>query len=171
MLCVTLVGVCVCVCRAIVSRVAASELDYMIDQLISKKVSNRPLHTQHTLHTLTQDPRFMEFLGNLCVCAGRPIPATQSKSTPHSTPTRPLHPTHYTEAILDNLVDAHGRDVFYRLEVGVSSQRPDATPTSIYLQVPGQKEWRELTSVAGKVGVKVCTPLLTFDPIGGRANR
>lgn len=26
-----------------------------------------------------QDPRFMNFLGNLCVCAGTPIPATQSE--------------------------------------------------------------------------------------------
>ncbi len=30
----------VCLYRAIVSRVAASELDYMIDQLISQKVSH-----------------------------------------------------------------------------------------------------------------------------------
>ncbi len=50
---------------AIVSRVAATELGYMIDQLISQ-----------------QDPRFMQFLGNLCVCAGRPIPLTQSKPHP-----------------------------------------------------------------------------------------
>ncbi len=106
-----------------------------------------------------------------CVCVPdalyQPLRVSpHAHSTTHSTTHTP-----HTEAILDNLVGAHGEEVFYRLEVGVSSQRPDATPTSIYLQVPGEKEWRELTSVAGKVGVKVRTHFLTFDPIGGRANR
>ena len=28
---------------------------------------------------MMQDPRFMDFLGNLCVCESRAIPSTQSK--------------------------------------------------------------------------------------------
>lgn len=54
---------------------------------------------------------------------------------------------------MDNLAVAHGTEVFYKLEVGISDERPDATPTGIYLQVPGTKEWRDLVFVADKVTV------------------
>ncbi len=129
-------------------------------------------HTPTLHHTHTRPHRTLGSWSSLatCVCVPGDLyqPLRVSPLPTTHTHTRPLHTL--TGVILDNLVVAYGREVFYRLEVGVSSERPDATPTGIYLQVPGQKEWSDLTLVAGKVGVKMRTPILTFDPIGGRAN-
>lgn len=73
-------------CSAIVSKMAETEIDYMIEQLVETKVRavlcNTAVITQPGVHIINvispQDPRFMDFLGNLCVCEGRAIPSTQS---------------------------------------------------------------------------------------------
>ena len=60
---------------------------------------------------------------------------------------------------MTNLISCHGDDVFYRLEVGRSAQRPDASPSAVYMKSPGSKEWRDLTELAGKVsrcGLMMC---------------
>lgn len=49
--------------RAIVSKMASSEIDFMLERLKE-----------------TCDPRFLLFLSNLCVCNDRPIPSTQSRT-------------------------------------------------------------------------------------------
>ena len=46
--------------RAIVSKMASAEINFMLRKLV-----------------LTRDSRFLLFLSNLCVCDGRPIPSTQ----------------------------------------------------------------------------------------------
>ena len=73
-------------CSAIVSKMAETEIDYMIEQLVETKVRVVLCYiaatTRPGVHIITsvssQDPRFMDFLGNLCVCEGRAIPLTQS---------------------------------------------------------------------------------------------
>ena len=47
--------------RVIVSKMAASEIDFVVQQLVK-----------------TRDSRFLQFLSNLCVCNDKPIPSTQS---------------------------------------------------------------------------------------------
>ncbi|XP_019851941.1 PREDICTED: inositol 1,4,5-trisphosphate receptor type 3-like [Amphimedon queenslandica] len=65
----------------IVSTMADTQMSNMIKQFVE-----------------TQDPRFLEFLSSLCVCADRPIPSTQIR-------------------LLNELVRPHGRDIFLQTEV------------------------------------------------------
>ena len=72
-----------CICSAIVSKMAETEIDYMIQLLVETKVRIYIfflLVCEHVcVYDVLQDPRFMDFLGNLCVCESRAIPSTQSK--------------------------------------------------------------------------------------------
>ena len=43
------------------------------------------------------------------------------------------------------------QEVFYRLEVGVSRERPDAEYDGIYVGLPKSDEWRSLEQIASKV--------------------
>ena len=65
---------------------AETEIDYMIQQLVETKVRIYIFSVcEHLVceyvcvYDVLQDPRFMDFLGNLCVCESRAIPSTQSK--------------------------------------------------------------------------------------------
>lgn len=60
----------------------SSEIDNVIHLLIKTKVSGYIMlcNWYQPLNINTyQDPRFMDFLGNLCVCDGWAIPSTQSE--------------------------------------------------------------------------------------------
>ena len=79
-----LLYVCVCYNSAIVSRMAKTQMDKMIDQLIKEKVKLYDMkvlcQSFFLFHwQMQQDSRFLNFLSSLCVCSGRPIPSTQSK--------------------------------------------------------------------------------------------
>lgn len=80
-------------CSAIVSKMDEDEIDYMIKQLVDPKFETKvrvvlcntaTVYNNVAVHIIIitsvplQDPRFMDFLGNLCVCEGRAIPSTQS---------------------------------------------------------------------------------------------
>ena len=66
---------------AIVSKMAESEIDFMLQQLVA-----------------TRDPRFLQFLSNLCVCNDRPIPSTQSMPPP---------PPHSPSSLIPSLLSCH----------------------------------------------------------------
>ena len=129
---------------------------------------------------LIQDPRFMDFLGNLCVCEGRAIPSTQSKpllrqchlsiiislvlQTPSYTSwcMRMVRYIVHTCCTADS--DTHytllslSQKVFYLTAVGGSSQYPSGRRDEVYVRSPGGTEWKLLTEVVQKV--PLCYPYL-----------
>ncbi|XP_019861438.1 PREDICTED: uncharacterized protein LOC100634093 isoform X2 [Amphimedon queenslandica] len=75
----------------IVSRMADTQLGHMIEQFVK-----------------TEDPRFLDFLGSLCVCSDRPIPSTQSRLL------HELIERHGNEKLLRTKLDkANGQIYFY----------------------------------------------------------
>ena len=65
-----------------------------------------------------------------------------------------------THCLLTFVPSVSLQEVFYKLEVGMSSERPDAQTEGIYVQPPGSREWRNLTDVAKVVSYFI---MLTFD--------
>ena len=65
-----------------------------------------------------------------------------------------------THCLLTFVPSVSLQEVFYKLEVGMSSERPNAQTEGIYVQPPGSREWRNLTDVAKVVSYFI---MLTFD--------
>ena len=58
-------------------------------------------------------------------------------------------------AILDNLVKAHGKSVFFRLEVGGTDFCPDGKEGVVYFRRPGSSHWQPLLNIASRVSLSL----------------
>jgi len=67
-------------CSLIVSKYGENQIDVSIQKLLQSKVEiKKKLYCQSKYIHTTQDSRFFDKLGVLCVCNDRPIPEKQSR--------------------------------------------------------------------------------------------
>lgn len=58
--------------------------------------------------------------------------------------------------ILEKLVRAHGKSVFFRMEVGGSDFYPEGEKGVVFFQRPGSTVWQPLLSIASRVSAACC---------------
>ena len=61
-----------------------------------------------------------------------------------------------TDNILNNLIRADGKSVFFRVEIGGSDFCPGGEEGVIYFQRPQSSQWRPLLEIASQVSLYVC---------------
>ena len=117
---------------------ASAEMEFVLQKLVD-----------------TRDARFLLFLSNLCVCDGRPIPSTQSMCLPlqRREGGNTSDALMFTDTVLNKLLRAHGKSVFFRLEVRGSDSSPEEGV--VFYQRPGSAQWLPLLDIASRVSASL----------------